>query len=229
MSEPNRNVFINCPFDADYRASFEALVFTIAASGYHVRCALEDEDGADIRFDKLCRLIQQSQKTIHDLSRTELGQNELPRFNMPFELGLAVGAKRFGDRRQRKKSALVMIAEPYRLPAYLSDLAGSDPVAHGRQPHQVIRIVRRYLHATPAGDPLPGPQRLIDRFEQFRRDLPGIAATARSPPTKSTCWRLPAYLWSFDLPQDRTKGRRITGRRPRPCACRAAGRRAGTA
>jgi hypothetical protein len=93
LSGINRNVFINCPFDADYRASFEALLFTVMVSGYKVRCALEDGDAANIRFDKLRRLIRESPRTIHDLSRTELGENELPRFNMPFELGLAMGAK----------------------------------------------------------------------------------------------------------------------------------------
>jgi hypothetical protein len=94
LSETNRNVFINCPFDADYRACFEALLFTVMVSGYRVRCALEDDDAANIRFDKLRRLIRESPRTIHDLS-TELGENELPRFNMPFELGLAMGAKHF--------------------------------------------------------------------------------------------------------------------------------------
>jgi hypothetical protein len=49
------NVFINCPFDDAYSSCFEALVFTITASGYRARCALEEEDGGDIRFDKLCR------------------------------------------------------------------------------------------------------------------------------------------------------------------------------
>ena len=41
-------------------------------------------------------LISASPRSIHDLSRVELGENELPRFNMPFELGMALGAKRFG-------------------------------------------------------------------------------------------------------------------------------------
>jgi hypothetical protein len=70
----DRNVFINCPFDADYRPLFEALIFTIVASGYTARCALEDDDAGNIRFDKLRRLIRESSWSIHDLSRTELGR-----------------------------------------------------------------------------------------------------------------------------------------------------------
>jgi hypothetical protein len=125
LSEPDRSVFINCPFDRDYGPCFEALVFTIMASGYKVRCALEDDDGANIRFGKLIKLIRESRRTIHDLSRVELGANDLPRFNMPFELGLAMGAKHFGNTDQRKKTALIMVRTHYILPAYLSDLAAA--------------------------------------------------------------------------------------------------------
>jgi hypothetical protein len=169
------NVFINCPFDDQYRTCFEALVFTITARGFRVRCALEEETSGDIRYDKLCRLIAESDRSIHDLSRTEIGDNEPPRFNMPFELGLAFGAKRFGGPRQRVKTALIMVAEKYRLPVYLSDLAGNDPAIHNRDPLEVIRIVRRYLHATPEGRVLPGAARFGELFEKFRSDLPNIA------------------------------------------------------
>jgi len=33
----------------------------------------------------------------HDISRTELNEHSLPRFNMPLELGLFLGASRFGQ------------------------------------------------------------------------------------------------------------------------------------
>ena len=95
-----------------------------------MRCALEDADGANIRFDKLRRLIGECPRTIHDLSRIELSKDDLPRFNMPFELGLAMGAKYFGSPKQRRNSALIMVRKDYILSAYLSDLGGNDPVAH---------------------------------------------------------------------------------------------------
>lgn len=176
MPRLDRNVFVNCPFDASYRPCFEALLFAIAASGYTVRCALEDADGANIRFDKLRRLIGESRRTIHDLSRIELGTNALPRFNMPFELGLVMGAKYFGGPRLRKLSALIMVRKDYMLNAYLSDLGGNDPVAHNDDPHEVIRIVTQYLHATPEGQVLRGAQSTIVRFERFKETLPGMAA-----------------------------------------------------
>ena len=152
------------------------MLFTIAASGYKARCALEDADGANIRFDKLRKLIRESRRTIHDLSRIELGTNALPRFNMPFELGLAIGAKYFGGTKLRKNSALIMVRKDYVLNAYLSDLGGNDPVAHNDSPNEVIRAVTRYLHATPQGRVLRGAQSTIARFERFKETLPVMAA-----------------------------------------------------
>jgi hypothetical protein len=167
------NVFVNVPFDDAYEPLFEALVFTIFACGYRVRCALEESDSGDIRLDKLVELIRESPRSIHDLSRIETGENELPRFNMPFELGLALGAKRFGRRpRDRIK---IMVAEPYRLPAYLSDLGGNDPDAHKNEPEKVIRIVRNWLQRSPQGGVLAGPAKLAADFTRFRARLPAIA------------------------------------------------------
>lgn len=60
------------------------------ACGYRVRCALEEDDSGNIRLDKLVALIRESPRSIHDLSRIELGENDLPRFNMPFELGMSM-------------------------------------------------------------------------------------------------------------------------------------------
>ena len=41
---------------------------------------------------------------IHDISRTELDRDSgLPRFNMPLELGIFLGAKRFGAEEQKRK------------------------------------------------------------------------------------------------------------------------------
>jgi hypothetical protein len=110
------NVFVNVPFDDDYAPLFDALIFTIYACGYRARCALEENDSGDIRLDKLVQLISASPRSIHDLSRVELGENELPRFNMPFELGMSLGAKRFGGRSHRTDKIKIMVAEPYKLP-----------------------------------------------------------------------------------------------------------------
>jgi hypothetical protein len=169
-------VFVNAPFDPPYDPMLEALVFTIIASGYRARCALEENDSGDIRLDKLVRMIGESPRSIHDLSRDKPvdGGSDLPRFNMPFELGMAMGAKRFSPSRAGD-NIKIMVAEPYRLPAYLSDLGGNDPDAHHNETPQVIGIVRDFLHVAPNGRPLPGPAKLVATFDEFKIQLPDIA------------------------------------------------------
>ena len=175
----NTNVFINCPFDDDYLPLFEAMLFAITMSGYRVRCALEENDAGNIRFDKLKQLISDSDHTIHDLSRIELNPQNLPRFNMPFELGLMMGAKSYGPPRQRRKRACIMIANQHQLAAYLSDLAGNDPEHHNNDDSRVVTIIRNFLNTDPDGQILPGPEIYFRMLEMFRRDLPDLAARAR--------------------------------------------------
>lgn len=179
MSGHDYDVFLNCPFDESFRPLFEAIHFTISACGYSPRCALEEDDGADIRFNKLCRIIGECPRSVHDLSRTEVGDTGLPRFNMPFELGLMMGAKHFGGTKHRDKSALVMVSEPYRMPAYLSDLGGSDPSAHHGQPSTAIDRVRRYLHKSPLGVPLPGTEHINEALTTFKAELPALVSETR--------------------------------------------------
>jgi hypothetical protein len=172
------DVFINCPFDDEYEPLLGAIVFAIRAAGYNPRCALEDNDGANIRFDKLRKIISECPRSVHDLSRTNVPQGEMPRFNMPFELGLAMGKKYFGGRSARNNSALIMIQEPYVLPRYLSDLAGNDPTAHEGDVAKVIGIVTDYLVTDPAGDLLPGADLMRNLFQQFLVRLPIMAEEA---------------------------------------------------
>jgi hypothetical protein len=190
-------VFVNAPFDPAYDPMLEALVFTIFASGYRARCALEENDSGDIRLDKLVRLIGESTRSIHDLSRIRPAQagSDLPRFNMPFELGMAMGAKRFSPSR-KGDSIKIMVAEPYRLPEYLSDLGGNDPDAHHNDPPRVVRIVRDFLHTAPGGKPLPGPAKLVATFDEFKRQLPAIARGIEHEPDEiGVRGSFPTFVW----------------------------------
>ena len=165
------------------------MLFTIMASGYRVQCALAENDTGDIRLDKLCRLIRGSGKSVHDLSRIEVNTEGFPRFNMPFELGLYLGAHRFGGKTHNIKSTLVMIKTKYKLPIYLSDLGGNDPKAHDGVPIEVIRIVRAYLKAKPNGGTLPGAQRMFETFEAFKTNLPSLAEALELKPEELDPYR----------------------------------------
>ena len=67
----DRDVFINCPFSPDYSRHFQAIVFAVIRSGFTPRCARENDDGGEVRFDKICRIISESRYGIHDISKTE--------------------------------------------------------------------------------------------------------------------------------------------------------------
>jgi hypothetical protein len=174
----NRDIFINCPFDDDYRPLFQALVFVVADCGFRARCALELLDSGETRCEKLRRLIRESRYGIHDISRTETDKDSgLPRFNMPFELGLDVGCKFFGGQsRERSKRILVLSKERYEYQKYLSDIAGQDIQAHQGRAEDLIDVVRGWLQQDGDGGTLPGAAVIKKRYTQFQDDLPYILA-----------------------------------------------------
>ncbi len=146
-----RSVFVNCPLDEDYRHLFEAVVFAVYDCGYIARCALEVDDASQVRIDKITKIIGSCGFGIHDISRTDADSvTGLPRFNMPLELGLFLGAKRFGGAQQKLKICLILDVERYRYQKFISDIAGQDIAAHSGDNRTVIRIVRDWLSsATP--------------------------------------------------------------------------------
>ena len=178
-SEYNDSVFINCPFDREYTGLFNALLFTVHDCGYIARCALEFEDASQVRVDGIFRLIRDCRYGIHDLSRTELDpKHKLPRFNMPLELGMFLGAKKFGERAQRRKRCLILDREPYRFQKFCSDIGGQDPRAHKRKPETAVRVVRNFLRAQRPGITTPGADVIYRRYRAFCADLPGLCHEA---------------------------------------------------
>lgn len=176
------DVFINCPFDHGYAPIFRALVFAVYACRFQPRSALELDDAGQTRIEKLYRIIAECRYGVHDVSRTELDDaNGLPRFNMPLELGLFLGARYFGDDEQSRKRALILDVERYRYQKFISDLAGMDIHAHGGDPDRAISELRDWL-ANVSRRQLPSAAQLVRIYEQFRDALPGLAAALEFDP-----------------------------------------------
>jgi hypothetical protein len=179
-AEYSKSVFINCPFDGDYSPMFEAVVFTIFDCGFQGRCALEIDDSGQIRIEKIFNVIAECRFGIHDLSRTELdGRNGLPRFNMPLELGIFLGAKRYGARPQKQKVTLILDSEEYRYQAFISDIAGQDVRAHDMEPLKAISVVRNWLRSASEDTAIPGGNLIGRRYGAFRRQLPVLKRALR--------------------------------------------------
>lgn len=170
------NVFINCPFDNLYIELRNALVFTIFDCGFIPRCALEEDDGGNVRVNKIMQIILESKFGIHDLSCTELDPvNSLPRFNMPLELGVFLGAKFFGSKIHKQKKCLIFEKKKFEYQKYISDISGQDIQSHKSQPKELILHVRNWLdNANKNGPMIPGGKTIFERFKLFESDLPRL-------------------------------------------------------
>jgi hypothetical protein len=174
-----RNVFINCPFSSDYQSIFRSLLLSVYACGFRPRCALEISDSTQNRLAKIESIIETCKFGIHDISFVELdATTRLPRFNMPFELGMFFAAKRFGSGRQKNKNALVLDRRGFRYRASLSDISGQDISVHKGSTKTVICHVRDWLDTGRQGPiSLPGGNHINNQFNKFSRQL--LAASKR--------------------------------------------------
>jgi hypothetical protein len=163
-----RGVFINCPFSSDYRPFFEAILFVIVRSGFQPRCALENDDGGENRFDEICKIIAQCGYGVHDISKTELDVSSLlRRFNMPLKLGLFLGARKFGGSKQRNKKTIIFDREPHRYQAFISDIAGQDIHSHGSSPEHLIEQLAAWLRRDARDPDVPGGRAIAAEFFRF--------------------------------------------------------------
>ncbi len=106
-----KNVFINCPFDNEYRPMLRALIFTILYLELEPQIAVTVSSG-NIRIMEIIKLIRKSKYSIHDISRCEpLKTGELPRFNMPYEMGLDIGCCIYGKDPLNDKKCLILEKE----------------------------------------------------------------------------------------------------------------------
>jgi hypothetical protein len=180
QSAPELQVFINCPFDPAYKPLFDAIVFAVFDCGFQARSALEVDDGSQVRFEKIVGLIADCQYGIHDISRIELDtKSGLPRFNMPLELGLFLGAKRYGGARQKQKKCLILEAEKFRYQQLMSDISGQDIRAHRNEPETAVGLIRNWLRTAAPDTALPGGATIWRRYKAFRRALPAMCRRLR--------------------------------------------------
>ena len=176
----NDNVFLNCPFDSAYKQLFDAMVFAVYDCGFIARCALEEEDASQVRIDKIYNIIADCRYGIHDISRTELDENlGLPRFNMPLELGVFLGAKKFGIDEQKRKNCLILDKEQYRYQQFISDIAGQDIQAHNNNPEEMVTVIRNWLRNVSKRETIPSGSIIWKRYQEFMGDLPQLAQECR--------------------------------------------------
>lgn len=187
MINSGDQVFVNCPFDKAYKPMFDAIVFAITDLGFVARSAREEDDGADFRLEKIQRIIGQCKFGVHDISAVKLsGKHKLPRFNMPLELGLFLGCKRYGGKGHRSKVAMIFDTDPYRYQVFISDIAGQDIHSHGADIQTAIRELRTWLATASKRKALPGGKDIHKRYKRFQADLPALCAELKLQPDEVT-------------------------------------------
>lgn len=151
---------------------FRACTFAILDAGFIPRCSREVDDGTDFRLAAIVRIIRECRYGIHDLSRTELdAQAHLPRFNMPFELGVFYSAKHFGNALQKKKKCLILEKQKYRYQKFISDIAGIDVTPHQNSQKKLIQAIRNWLVTTSRRTTIPPGEKIDSRFRTFQSGM----------------------------------------------------------
>jgi hypothetical protein len=167
LDDFDRSVFINCPFDDGYADILQAILFGVIVLGFRPRLATERSDSGETRLEKIRELIEASRWSIHDLSRCQAQKaGEMFRLNMPFELGIDWGCRRYFGHGRETKRFLILEEQRYRFQAALSDISGCDIETHDGKYGKALIRVRNWLRQQ-TGVAADGPERLLGQYEDF--------------------------------------------------------------
>ena len=163
------SVFINCPFDGDFRPSLDAIVFSTICCGFLPRCAVEAGSSATPRMDRIVEVISSSKYSIHDLSRCSCeGDANLARFNMPLELGVAM-AERFRRSTNEEHDWLLLVPTGHVYKKFISDLSGYDPTEYDGSTGSIVPAVMSWLATRPDAVQTPTPYAVLEALPLFQR------------------------------------------------------------
>ncbi len=181
VGSAGNTAFLNVPYDERYEKLYLAFIAGLCGFGLIPRATVEIA-GSPRRLDRIVSLIRSCRYSFHDLSRVELDRTppSTPRFNMPFELGLAIALSKS---RPQVHQWFVFESVSHRLNKSLSDLDGSDPYIHGETSDGVLRALTNALSRT---DKRPTLRELREVYEdlgagawKIKRDWGGSLIEAR--------------------------------------------------
>ncbi|MGB0879345.1 MAG: hypothetical protein ACPGTO_02125 [Polaribacter sp.] len=166
-----KNVFINCPFDDKYFDLLQILIYTIVYLKFIPRISLENSDSGLPRLDKIVNLIVESKYSIHDLSRLQAKSvDEYYRLNMPFELGIDYGLRKFNPDFNDKRS-LILEAKKYDYMKAISDINGFDIKNHEDNSVILIECLRAWFSETVGLRNINSSQKVYADFIDFNTTL----------------------------------------------------------
>lgn len=168
-SRTNSSVFLNIPYDSPFENLYLAYIAAVSSFGLVPRAAIEIP-GGQRRLDRILKLLRSCRYSIHDLSRVQLCREapRTPRFNMPFELGLAVA---WGKTPAVRHDWFVCEARRFRLQKSLSDLDGTDPYVHECK---VVGVFGQLCNAFIRSGRQPTVTQMKVIYSVLRRNLPEL-------------------------------------------------------
>jgi hypothetical protein len=163
------SVFLNIPYDTRFQPLYLAYIVGLTELGLTPKATLAIPGGLN-RLDRIFALIQSCRYSIHDLSRIQIDRNPppTPRFNMPFELGLAIAWSKLNSTRH---TWFVSESVERRAQKSLSDLNGTDLNIHDGSPEGVMREL---CNAFVRRENRPRVPQMMDSYRALRRILPTI-------------------------------------------------------
>ena len=169
------NIFINCPFDSDYNPLLRALVFSSLYLNLEPYLS-QTISSSNIRINQIKHHIRSCKYGVHDLSRSKpMKVDELPRFNMPYELGLDIGASEYGNKILKTKRVLILETDRYHYQKVISDIAGQDISNHDDNPKTLVKKVRDWF-STDNPNIIPPYSEIWTAYNQFTDDLSSTLA-----------------------------------------------------
>jgi hypothetical protein len=166
------SVFLNVPYDRQFQNLYLAYIAGLSAFGLVPRATLEIPTSRR-RLDRIIGLIRECAYSIHDLSRVQLDRNapRTPRFNMPFELGLAVAL----DELNGRERWYVCETQSHRVHKSLSDLDGTEVHIHGGSVRGLLAALGDMFVRKPRQ---PSVQQMYGIYLVLSRNLPKIMREA---------------------------------------------------
>ena len=93
-------------------------------------------------MSRILKTLSECKYSIHDLSRfSGEGVDNISRFNMPLELGMATALRFERANSNRPHNWLALVPEGFSYQRFVSDLAGFDPGRHAQSVKSVISAV----------------------------------------------------------------------------------------
>jgi hypothetical protein len=167
------SAFLNIPYDKQFENLYLAYIAGVTAFGLVPRATLEIPGGTR-RLDRIFELIQTCAYSFHDLSRVQLDRSRprTPRFNMSFELGLAIGWAK--SARHNDQAWFVFEAVNRRIQKSLSDLDGTDVYIHDGNVKGVLRELSNALVRNVNRPTFP---QIMKVYRKLKKAVPHIMST----------------------------------------------------